>query len=167
MTTRLEDALRALDESPLNFPRFEFHELAEAVRAHLATPQADEAKREAEVLEILKERDDRQHVIDEILTRVLGYDRPEWSSGYGYRDAIEEVEDRMAELTKPATPQAAQVPEGYALVPVEPTEAMLDVMHECVRILCNPAKKSASIRNDREVWAAMLAAAQAQGVGRG
>lgn len=57
-------------------------------------------------------------------------------------------------------PPAAAVPEGYALVPVEPTEAMLDAMHDRIRILCNPAEKSASIRNDREVWAAMLAAAE-------
>lgn len=52
-----------------------------------------------------------------------------------------------------------EVPDGMVLVPREPTEAMLDVMHERIRILCDPAKRTADIQNDREVWTAMLSAA--------
>jgi hypothetical protein len=51
------------------------------------------------------------------------------------------------------------IPEGWALVPIEPNEAMLDALHNRIRILVNPADKSADIQNDREVWSAMLAAA--------
>lgn len=43
------------------------------------------------------------------------------------------------------------------LVPRNPTEAMLDAMHSRIRILCDPAARTADIQNDREVWAAMLA----------
>lgn len=45
----------------------------------------------------------------------------------------------------------------WVLVPRVPTEAMLDAMHSRIRILCDPAERTASIQNDREVWAAMLA----------
>lgn len=45
----------------------------------------------------------------------------------------------------------------WVLVPREPTEAMLDAMHSRIRILCDPAARTADIQNDREVWAAMLA----------
>lgn len=47
----------------------------------------------------------------------------------------------------------------WVLVPRVPTEAMLDAMHSRIRILCDPAECTAAIQNDREVWAAMLAAA--------
>jgi hypothetical protein len=52
---------------------------------------------------------------------------------------------------------------GGVWVPSEPTEAMLDTMHRTVRIECDPAHETASILNDREVWAAMLKATPAGG----
>lgn len=55
--------------------------------------------------------------------------------------------------------QNTTVPPGWKLVPVEPTEAMLTDMHDAVRILCEPDYLSATITNDRDVWAVMLAAA--------
>ena len=50
---------------------------------------------------------------------------------------------------------AAAVPEGYALVPVEPTQAMLDAAGMCVV----PEGKEWLDASNREVWHAMLAAA--------
>lgn len=47
----------------------------------------------------------------------------------------------------------------WIMVPREPTEAMLEVMHDRVRILVDPAAKTADIQNDAEVWSAMLAVA--------
>ena len=52
-------------------------------------------------------------------------------------------------------PPAAAVPEGYALVPVEPTQAMLDAAGMCVV----PEGKRWLDASNRETWAAMLAAA--------
>lgn len=46
--------------------------------------------------------------------------------------------------------------EGWQLVPKQPTEAMLAVLHDQVQIQCNPADKSASILNDAEVYSAMV-----------
>ena len=53
------------------------------------------------------------------------------------------------------------VPEGWVLVPREPTEAMLDALHDRIRILVDPNARTADIQNDREVWSAMLAATPA------
>jgi len=52
-------------------------------------------------------------------------------------------------------PPAAAVPEGYALVPVEPTQAMLDAAGMCVV----PEGKRWLDDSNRETWTAMLAAA--------
>lgn len=45
--------------------------------------------------EVMRERDERDDVIDKLLDIVLGEDRYEWSSHYGFADAIVEVEERM------------------------------------------------------------------------
>ncbi|MHB1407984.1 MAG: hypothetical protein ACYCXC_00070 [Acidovorax defluvii] len=50
---------------------------------------------------------------------------------------------------------AVAMPEGYALVPVEPTQAMLDAAGMCVV----PEGKEWLDASNRETWAAMLAAA--------
>lgn len=81
-------------------------------------------------------------------------------------DATEFRHVRMAPITPPAAAlRSAQAPDGWVLVPREPTDAMLDAMHGRIRILCNPAERTADIQNDAEVWAAMIAAApSAEGV---
>jgi hypothetical protein len=48
--------------------------------------------------------------------------------------------------------------EGMAVVPVEPTEAMLAALHDKVLIRADPALRECSILNDRETYAAMLSA---------
>ena len=53
---------------------------------------------------------------------------------------------------------AAAVPEGYALVPVEPTQGMLDAAGMCIV----PDGKKWLDQSNRETWAAMLAATPAQ-----
>lgn len=59
----------------------------------------------------------------------------------------------MAAYTAPQP--AVAMPEGYALVPVEPTQAMLDAAGMCVV----PEGKEWLDASNRETWAAMLAAA--------
>lgn len=65
-------------------------------------PQADERR----LLQLIDERDERQRVIDAILDLVLGDDRPEWSSAYGFAEAINDVDERMvaAGISKAAVP---------------------------------------------------------------
>lgn len=48
------------------------------------------------------------------------------------------------------------IPEGFKLVPVEPTEEMLVVMHDRILIGVNSKKREANILNDKEWWAAVV-----------
>lgn len=77
----------------------------------------------------------------------------------GEDDAVKwAIEAALSSLTHPQ-PSAGEV----ALVPREPTEAMLEALHDTVRILVDPAERECSICNEREVWSAMLAAAPQPG----
>lgn len=103
--------------------------------------------------------------------------RPYWKAGdvkddYGnpYNETDLFTDDDMRAMYQQgyaaALSQTAGVADGFVLVPREPSEAMLDAMHERIRILCDPARRTADIQNDREVWAAMLSAASGEkGVG--
>lgn len=55
-----------------------------------------------ELDEALRERDDAEDFIDALLDEVLGHERPEWSSSYGRADALNDVQERMTALHKPA-----------------------------------------------------------------
>ena len=50
------------------------------------------------------------------------------------------------------------IPEGYVLVPVEPTEEMLEVMHESVKIEVDTLCRTASIINDKQWWSSVICA---------
>lgn len=65
---------------------------------------------------------------------------------------IPEVDDMRDRLSSLSSPQAPSVPDGYALVPVEPTPGMLMAIYEAMKHLCSP--KSAA-----DAYSAMLAAA--------
>lgn len=56
--------------------------------------------------EALRERDDAEDFIDALLDEVLGHERPEWSSSYGRADALNDVQERMTALHKPAVDKA-------------------------------------------------------------
>ncbi|NBW08284.1 MAG: hypothetical protein EBR82_09675 [Caulobacteraceae bacterium] len=60
---------------------------------------------DVEIDQALFERDEREEVINSILDEVLGLDRQEWSSAYGFADAIEDVKTRMWALTRPPAPE--------------------------------------------------------------
>ena len=51
------------------------------------------------------------------------------------------------------------IPEGYKLVPVEPTEEMLEVLHGSVKIQVDIWERTADIINDKEWWAAVVESA--------
>lgn len=58
--------------------------------------------------EVMTERDNREDVIDKLLDIVLGADRSEWSSEYGYGHAVIEVEERMHALASAPVAGEAQ-----------------------------------------------------------
>ena len=59
-----------------------------------------------ELEEVLRERDNAEDFIDELLDEVLGADRPEWSSAYNRYDAMNDVRERITALHKPAVDKA-------------------------------------------------------------
>ena len=59
-----------------------------------------------ELEEVLRERDDAEDFINELLDEVLGADRPEWSSAYNRYDAMNDVRERITALHKPAVDRA-------------------------------------------------------------
>ena len=77
---------------------------ARALRALAAQPAPADRENEGAELQLIRERDNCESVIDKILDLVLGSDRREWSNLYDYADAIEEVEERMAELERQPAP---------------------------------------------------------------
>lgn len=73
----------------------------QAGRAALAVQPG--AVGEDALIEVISERDERDLVIDAILDLVLGNDRPEWSSIYGFHDAVNDVDEHMASLAAAPT----------------------------------------------------------------
>ena len=78
-----------------------------ADRTHALRMQAAPKAAPGDVLdEALRERDDAEDFIDALLDEVLGHERPEWSSSYGRADALNDVQERMTALHKPAVDKA-------------------------------------------------------------
>lgn len=72
-----------------------------------ASPSAPEvAKPEREIERLIRERDQRDEIIDRLCDAVLGSERPEWSSAYGFDDAVADVEERIAQLHQPSVDKA-------------------------------------------------------------
>lgn len=89
-------------------------EIGNSAVASAVSPQTAQAPQQAapkaapgDVLdEALRERDDAEDFIDALLDEVLGHERPEWSSSYGRADALNDVQERMTALHKPAVDKA-------------------------------------------------------------
>lgn len=82
---------------------------------------------------------------------------------YGWRN-LESWARRMAEQAVEELEKANTVPEGWKLVPVEPTDAMLTEVDEEVGGSCYSCSKwNASHDDCQRVYAAMLSAAPTPG----
>ena len=82
-------------------------EVPDYVRLCVAAMQAATKAAPGDMLdEALRERDDAEDFIDALLDEVLGHERPEWSSSYGRADALDDVQERMTALHKPAVDKA-------------------------------------------------------------
>lgn len=72
-----------------------------------ASPSAPAAAQVAQEIEqLIRERDDRDEIIDRLCDAVLGEDRHEWSSAYGFDDAVADVEERINQLHQPSVDRA-------------------------------------------------------------
>ena len=83
---------------------------AGGVQALSAAPAEQQAAPKAApgdaIDEAMRERDDAEDFIDALLDEVLGHERPEWSNLYGRADALNDVQERMTSLHKPAVDKA-------------------------------------------------------------
>lgn len=98
----------ALDHSvsPWTGEKLMFSEAAAELRRLHARVTELEAQAVPDLEEALRERDAAEDFIDHLLDEVLGHERPEWSSAYGRDDALNDVQERMTALHKPAVDKA-------------------------------------------------------------
>lgn len=92
--------------------------------------------------EAMRERDDAEDFIGALLDEVLGHERPEWSNLYGRADALNDVQERMTSLHKPAVDkawgqfQSAMAPpqqeaqEPYAYAVYFPDQPKVELVHD-------------------------------------
>lgn len=71
-----------------------------------ALAQPAVAQPECEIEQLIHERDHRDEIIDRLCDAVLGGDRPEWSSAYGFEEAVADVEERVTQLHQPSIDKA-------------------------------------------------------------
>lgn len=91
---------------------------------------------------------------DELTKLYEGSKRDALPVGSEVRQMVGEIRWHRARANTPAS-------NDFVLVPRVPTDAMLDAMHDRIRILVDPEARTADIQNDRELWSALLAAAPA------
>ena len=87
--------------------------------------------------EALRERDDAEDFINELLDEVLGVDRPEWSSAYNRYDAMNDVRERITALHKPAADKAWGRFESVTAEPKPSPAAQGDALSDAVRVPLN------------------------------
>lgn len=89
------------------FDQLPFGEMQSVTAMLSASPAAPEgAKPEREIEQLIRERDQRDEIIDRLCDAVLGSERPEWSSTYGFDDAVADVEERITQLHQPSVDKA-------------------------------------------------------------
>ena len=90
--------------------------------------------------EAMRERDDAEDFIDALLDEVLGHERPEWSNLYGRADALNDVQERMTSLHKPAVDKAwGQFQSAMAAPQQEAQEPALFVSAKQLADLADPS----------------------------
>ena len=100
--------------------------------------------------EALRERDDAEDFIDALLDEVLGHERPEWSSSYGRADALNDVQERMTALHKPAVDKAWGQFQSAMAAPQQEAQGPVAVVVPCYtpsgkRVALYPAKQDLPI----------------------
>lgn len=89
-----------LDQLPFG----EMQSVTDMLSVSPAAPEGADPEREIE--QLIRERDQRDEIIDRLCDAVLGSERPEWSSAYGFDDAVADVEERITQLHQPSVDKA-------------------------------------------------------------
>ena len=79
----------------------------------------------------MRERDDAEDFIDALLDEVLGHERPEWSNLYGRADALNDVQERMTSLHKPAVDKAWGQFQSAMAAPQPAPESIRSILVRC------------------------------------
>ena len=69
--------------------------ILDASQGYACVPVDADDRHERELGKLIDERDRCEEIIDCLCDAVLGQGRPEWSSAYGYDDALLEVQEAM------------------------------------------------------------------------
>ena len=90
--------------------------------------------------EAMRERDDAEDFIDALLDEVLGHERPEWSSSYGRADALNDVQERMTALHKPAVDKAWGQFQSAMAAPQQEAQEPTEIPEEIERMAADRYK---------------------------
>ena len=114
-----------------------FADATHAVRTQQPAPATQQEAPADELEEVLRERDDAEDFINELLDEVLGVDRPEWSSAYNRYDAMNDVRERITALHKPAADKAWGRFGSATAEPKPSPAAQGDALSDAVRVPLN------------------------------
>lgn len=103
--------------------------------------------------EALRERDDAEDFIDALLDEVLGHERPEWSSSYGRADALNDVQERMTALHKPAVDKAWDRFQSTKAAPGEQNTVPAELLEQAYREGWAACRDAETIGEEAEDWA--------------
>ena len=90
--------------------------------------------------EAMRERDDAEDFIDALLDEVLGHERPEWSNLYGCADALNDVQERMTSLHKPAVDKAWGQFQSAMAAPQQEAQEPTEIPEEIERMAADRYK---------------------------
>ena len=103
--------------------------------------------------EAMRERDDAEDFIDALLDEVLGHERPEWSNLYGRADALNDVQERMTSLHKPAVDKAWGQFQSAMAAPQQEAQEPTEIPEEIERMAADRYKVVPSHESMFHRWA--------------
>ena len=122
--------------------------ISATLHAQQPAPATQQEAPADELGEVLRERDDAEDFINELLDEVLGADRPEWSSAYNRYDAMNDVRERITALHKPAVDKAwGQFESAMAAPQPSPTAQADSVQEDAARLLALEAAANQIFNN--------------------
>lgn len=118
------------------------------------------AELECSESQLIAERDSAEAALRDMYKAVMNYS-PEWSNMFQFSDAIEAVESKV--LKQRSGNNSCKLPEGWTLIPIEPTSEMLNaVLAMHVGYKSHGVQRGLLYGEAGNIWARMLAAAPAQ-----
>ena len=153
------DAEKEAKDADMAWPHSGPHRAVQLVEAAPKTAPGDALD------EAMRERDDAEDFINELLDEVLGADRPEWSSAYNRYNAMDDVRERITALHKPAVDKAWGQFESAMEAPQQPAPSAAahvgDSLFESWFSEYNPAHRGTK-QQMRDAYAAGMGDPKAQ-----